>query len=305
LPRIALVSAAAALPLDEDLPPLADAVRRAGAQVATPCWDDPAVDWGGFDLAVLRSTWDYVERIDEFLGWARRCAALTRLCNPPDVVAWNTDKHYLAHLHRAGVPVVPSRFVEPGDDPAATLRHFLDGGAAALSAGAAQPFDEFVVKPSIGAGSRDTARYRRADAATALQHLARLVVKERCSTLLQPYLARVDETGETALIYFDGQPSHAIRKGPLLRLDAGLVAGLFAPEDISAREPGEDEQALAAAAHAAIPFTAPLYVRIDMIRDAAGAPVVLELEMTEPSLFFPHAPGSADRLARLLVARCG
>lgn len=304
MPRIALVTALEALPLDEDLPPLADAVRRAGAQVDMPCWDDPAVDWGAFDLAVLRSTWNYVERIDEFLGWARRCAAQTRLCNPPDLVAWNTDKHYLAHLHRAGVPVVPSRFVEPGEEAAGALQHFLAGGAAALSAGEAQPFDEFVVKPTIGAGSRDTARYRRSDAGKALQHLTRLVATEQRSALLQPYLARVDEAGETALIYFDGRPSHAIRKGPLLQLDAGLVAGLFAPEDITPREPGDDERALAAAAHAAIPFPAPLYVRIDMIRDAAGAPVVLELEMTEPSLFFPHAPGSADRLARLLVARC-
>jgi O-ureido-D-serine cyclo-ligase len=297
------VSTFDALALDEDLPPLVAALERLGANVSTPCWDDSAVDWSSFDLAVLRSTWNYVERIDEFRAWTRRCSQQTRLFNPPAVVDWNTDKHYLVHLHRAGVAVVPSRFVEPGDDPRAALQHFLTGAADSLSAGRAAPFDQFVIKPSIGAGSRDTARYRRNDTERALAHLSRLVADERRSALLQPYLASVDAAGETALIYFGGAPSHAIRKGPLLQLDSALVAGLFAPEEITARQPGADEQALAAAACAAIPFAAPLYARIDMIRDERGAPVILELEMTEPSVFLLHAPGSAERLARLLVAR--
>lgn len=301
--HIALVSAREALALDEDLPPLVEALRRAGAQASTPCWDDAAVDWAAFDLAVLRSTWDYVERIVEFRAWARRCALQTRLLNPPALVDWNTDKHYLAHLHRAGVPVVPTRFVEPGEEAARSMRQFLAGGPDSLSAGHECDFDQFVVKPSIGAGSRDTARYRRTDAHNALEHLSRLVETERRSAMLQPYLASVDTIGETALIYFGGEASHAIRKGPLLSLDAGLVEGLFAPEEISAREPGDDERLLAAAAHAAIPFDAPLYARIDMIRDGQGAPVILELEMTEPSLFFAHAPGSAERLAALLIDR--
>jgi len=303
LPHIALVSTFDALALDEDLPPLAEALVRLDATVSMPCWDDAAVDWSAFDLAVLRSTWNYVERIDEFRAWTRRCAQQTRLFNPPEVVDWNTDKHYLAHLHRAGVPVVPSRFVEPGDEPRAALQHFLTGTADSLSAGRAVPFDQFVIKPSIGAGSRDTARYRCTDVDGALAHLSRLVADERRSALLQPYLASVDTAGETALVYLGGEASHAIRKGPLLRLDSALVAGLFAPEDIAARQPGADERALAAAAYAAIPFDAPLYARIDMIRDDRGAPVILELEMTEPSMFFEHAPGSADRLAALLIAR--
>lgn len=304
MPHIALVSAQAALDLDEDMPLLVAALQRAGAQVSTPCWDDPAVDWAGCDVALLRSTWDYVDRIDEFLAWARGCAARTRLLNPPDVVAWNTDKHYLAHLHRAGVPVVPTRFVEPGDSAWRALDAFLEGGQGTVTAGAAVPFTQFVIKPSIGAGSRDTARYRVSERERARSHLVRLVETERRSAILQPYLDRVDEAGETALMYFGGEPSHAIRKGPLLRLDEGLVQGLFAPEDITVREPDPEERALAAAAYAAIPFAAPLYARIDMIRDAQGRPRVLELELTEPSLFFAHAAGSADRLARMLLTRC-
>jgi hypothetical protein len=303
LPHIALVTTFEALALDEDMPPLVAALEHAGAIVSTPCWDDAAVDWSSFDLAVLRSTWNYVERIGEFRDWTRRCAQRTRICNAPQVVDWNTDKHYLVHLHRAGVPVVPSRFVEPGDDARTALQHFLAGTGDSLSAGRAVPFDQFVVKPSIGAGSRDTARYRRSDVEHALAHLSRLVDAERRSALLQPYLSSVDERGETALIYLGGEASHAIRKGPLLRLDGGPVEGLFAAEDITPREPDTDEQAVAAAACAAIPFDPPLYARIDMIRDDQGAPVVLELEMTEPSVFLGHAPGSAERFARLLLAR--
>jgi hypothetical protein len=304
LPHIALVSAETALPLDEDMPPLVAALRALGAEVATPSWDDPAIDWSQFDVALLRSTWDYVERIDEFLDWARLCGTRTRLANPAEVVAWNTDKHYLVDLHLAGVRVVPTRFVEPGSDAGVELDRFLRGGTGSVTAGCpGEAFEQFVVKPSIGAGSRDAARYRRDDHDRALEHLSRLVTRERRSAMLQPYLASVDTMGETALMYFAGRPSHAIRKGPLLRLGAGLVEGLFAPEEITAREPTADEQALAAAAHAALPFAEPpLYARIDMIRAGDGDAVVLELELTEPSVFLVHAPGAAERLARAVVA---
>jgi hypothetical protein len=304
LAHIALVSAEAALRLDEDMPPLVEAFRCLGVQVSTPSWDAPDVDWSRFDLALLRSTWDYVERIDEFLAWAVECGRRTRLFNPAAVVAWNTDKHYLAELDATGVAVVPTRFVEPGADPATSLHTFLAGGTGALSAGTPSDFDQFVVKPTVGAGSRDAARYRRGDDdVRALAHLQRLIDVERRSAMLQPYLASVDTEGETALLYLGGVPSHAIRKGPLLRLDDGLVAGLFAPEDIRPRVAGQDEQALATAALGTLPFELPLYARVDMVRDAAGRPVVLELELTEPSLFLSHAPGSADRLARAALSR--
>ncbi len=302
MPHIALVSADAALPLDEDMPPLVEALQRLGAEVSTPSWDARVVDWSRFDLALLRSTWDYVDRLAEFLAWTRACEAQTRLVNPATVVAWNTDKHYLAQLHAAGVAVVPTRFVEPGADVHREFAAFLAGGPASLSAGSPCVFDQFVVKPTVGAGSRDAARYRHGDRARALAHLQRLVERQRRSAMLQPYLGAVDAAGETALMYLGGAPSHAIRKGPLLRLDDGLVAGLFAPEDIRPRDPTPDEHALGASAYAAIPFAPPLYARIDMIRDDAGTPLVLELELTEPSLFFAHAPGSADRLARAVLA---
>jgi glutathione synthase/RimK-type ligase-like ATP-grasp enzyme len=287
---IALVSARAAYALDEDLPPLQAALQAAGAEVRVADWDDSAVDWASFDLALLRSTWDYTERLREFLTWVDRASSRTRLLNPPAVVRWNTDKHYLAELAQAGVPTVPSTFVEPGEDASAALDTFL----------ARQACREFVVKPSVGAGSRDTQRYGRTELGAAIAHARRLLEAQR-SVLLQPYLDRVDQDGETALICFSGRFSHAIRKWPLLPPGAAATTGLFAPEQITPRVPGQDELRLAERVLAAIPFGLPLYARVDLIRDADGAPCLLELELTEPSLFFAHAPGSAERFAAVVL----
>jgi glutathione synthase/RimK-type ligase-like ATP-grasp enzyme len=302
-PRIALVSARDALPLDEDMPPLVSALQGTGFEVETPAWDDASVDWHRYQLAVLRSTWDYVERLDEFLSWADSCGRATRLENPPAIVRWNTDKHYLNDLARAGVPVVATNFVEPGADPATALSMFLSGHQPTdAGAGSGPDFDEFVVKPTVGAGSRDTARYGRAEVERARTHVERLLEAGR-SAMLQPYLRSVDAAGETAVIYLGGSYSHAVRKGPLLKPGTGFVEGLFAPEEIGPRTPGRDELDVAARAYRAIGDVGPVYARIDLVRDGSNRPVVLELELTEPSLFLSHAPDSAGRFARALASR--
>jgi len=305
--HVALVTAAAARNLDEDLPPLEQALRALpGIQVSIVNWDDPGADWSGFDVALLRSAWDYSERLDEFLGWAARVSALTRLLNPLAVVRWNTDKHYLRDLARVGITTVPSEFIEPGEDAAAALDLFIamhcSGGDSTAGAGGAGKEPEFVVKPAIGAGSRDAQRYGQSERDAAVAHAVRLLAARR-SVLLQPYLDRVDEHGETALIFFAGRFSHAIRKGPLLRRGEGPTRGLFAEEQITARKPSDDEVRVATRTLGAIPFAKPLlYARVDVIHDADGAPRVLELELTEPSLFFAHAAGSATRFAEEVQA---
>lgn len=294
MPKFALVTASAARATDEDLAPLEAALRALGVEVSIVDWDDAGVDWARLDMAVLRSCWDYTERYVEFLIWAERISHLTRLVNPFEVVRWNTDKHYLAELEAAGVAIVPSRFVEPDHDAADVLRSFLDNHADAA---------ELVVKPAIGAGSRDAQRHAREDVHSAGQHVRRLLDAGR-SVLLQPYLDRVDEVGETALIHFNGCYSHAIRKGPLLLRGQGPTDALYAPEQILAREPSADERALAGQVLAALPFPAPpTYSRVDLIRAADGRPMLLELELTEPSLFFAHAPDSALRFAEVLLDR--
>ena len=292
-PHVALVTARAARGLDEDLPPLERALREAGAHVAIAEWDDPEVDWARFDLALLRSTWDYSQRLPEFLDWAHRISHRVRLLNPFDVVRWNTDKHYLGELVRAGVPVVPSMFVEPGEDAEPALTAFLEAHPDA---------EDFVVKPCIGAGSRDAQRHGRAERVAATAHVRRLLDARR-SVLLQPYLPRVDTEGETALLFFDGEFSHAIRKGPLLQRNAEATRALFAAEHITPRRPSDDEIDVARRALAAISFAQPLlYARVDLIRDD-DSPRLLELELTEPSVFLDHADGAAERFAAAILRR--
>jgi hypothetical protein len=292
---VALVSARAARGLDEDMPPLIAAFAALGATAEIADWDEPGIDWARFDLALLRSAWDYTERLPQFLAWVRRTAALTQLLNPAAVVRWNSDKHYLMELARAGLPVVSTAFIEPGTDAAARLAEFLARHAC----------EELVVKPAVGAGSRDARRHARTATAEILAHISPLLAARR-SVMLQPYLPRVDEHGETALIYLAGRFSHAIRKGALLPAGAPSTGALFAPEDISPRRPGADELQVGERILAQLPFGELLYARIDLIRDEEGAPCLLELELTEPSLFFAHGPGSAERLAQGALARvCG
>ncbi|HEY0767866.1 MAG TPA: hypothetical protein VGD47_07900, partial [Steroidobacteraceae bacterium] len=247
---VALVSARAARALDDDMAPLLAAFGAAGAHAQIVDWDEPEADWARFDAALLRSAWDYTERLPEFLAWIDRVAALTTLLNPAPVVRWNADKHYLLELARQGVPVVASSFAEPGTDPADVLEQFLRR----------HPCAELVVKPAVGAGARATRRHARTALPEMLAHIGQLLAAQR-SVLLQPYLEGVDRDGESALIYIAGRFSHAIRKGPLLPLGAPSTGALFAPEEISVRDPGADELAAAERALAALPFGVLLYAR--------------------------------------------
>lgn len=284
--KLALATAFGAFSLDEDLPPLLEACAEAGIQAQALAWDDPTVGWARFDAVLLRSTWDYTGRLPEFLAWCERTAAVTRLWNPPDVVRWNTDKRYLGELARQGVPVIESHFLAPGDDPA-TL----------------PDLEEFVVKPTVGAGSRDAQRYVRSERAAAIEHARRLLDQDR-HVLVQPYLKAVDEQGETALLFFDGQFSHAIRKGPLLKRGQGPTRALFAAEHIQSRTPSAAEHEVAAKALAALPFDTLPYARVDLLPSADG-PQLLELELTEPSVFLPYGPGAADRFVAALKRHLG
>ena len=289
--RVALVTARAARGLDEDMPPLTAALTAAGARSEIVDWDDAEAEWSSFDIVVPRSAWDYAERLPEFLAWAEHVAQLTILVNPLAVVRWNTDKHYLGELARAGAPVVPTSYLEPGADAGRTLDEFL----------AAHACRELVAKPAVGAGSRDARRHARGNRAEILAHVEPLLAARR-SVMLQPYLESVDREGETALMYIDARFSHAIRKGALLPAGGPSTAGLFAPEEIAPRTPAQDELAAAERILAAMPFGKLLYARVDLLRDAAGTPRLLELELTEPSFFLSHAPGSAERFAAALLS---
>lgn len=293
-PRVALVTCAELPELEEDDRLLLAPLREYGVAVEPAVWDDPGVDWSGYRLVVLRSPWDYPLRRDEFVGWAD---TVPNLANPADIVRWNTDKRYLAELAAAGLPTVPTTWLAPG-----TAWRPPSGG-------------EYVVKPAIGAGSVDTGRYDLADAqqrGLALAHVRRLGAAGR-TAMVQPYLSAVDTAGETALIFLAGPEgltySHAIRKHAMLTgPDTGASAEeLFHREQISPRTPSSAELAIAERVLTAVPGGPDrlLYARVDVIPDADGAPVLVELELTEPSLFLAHAPGAARRFAAAIARRVG
>ena len=289
-PAVLLATCAQLPEGDEDERLLPAALAQRGIDSRFAVWDDPGVEWEAAGLVVVRSTWDYIVKRDAFLAWAD---GVPSLLNHTAVLRWNTDKVYLDDLVHAGLPVVPTAFVLPGGP-----RPPLHG--------------EVVVKPVVSAGSRDTARFGPEGHRAAHGHLTALQEAGR-TAMVQPYLPSVDVRGESALLYLGGEYSHAIRKGPILRPGADplgrddVVAGLFAAEDISPREPTGAERAAADAVvdHLHARFGTLLYARIDLVEDERGAPRVLEVELTEPSLFLAHAPGAPARLAEAVEQALG
>jgi hypothetical protein len=258
---------------DPDEPLLIQALARAGVRAVGMPWDS-AVDWPSYDLVVVRSTWDYVGRREEFLAWA---AAVPRLANAASVLRWNTDKRYLAGFAAAGVPVVPTTYV---------TREF------------APPSGEYVVKPTVSAAAMDTARYGPDDRAAARAHVDRLLAAGR-EVMLQPYVASVETAQETSLLYLGGAFSHGARKGRVLD---GLGALSPTEWELGPRQPSaaEHEVARQVLAQVSEPL---LYARVDLLAGPAG-PVLLELELTEPFLFLAMSEPAADRFAAAIAAWC-
>jgi hypothetical protein len=282
--KLAWVTTAAARGRDDDEPLAVAALERAGVTVDVVDWDDARVRWSAYDRTVLRSTWDYPERLPQFRRWLRSVQDVTDLRNSLDVVEWNLDKHYLADLDRAGVPITPTTFLEPGDE-------------------LVPPDGDYVLKPAIGAGSRDAASYGPGQAEPARAHVRRLHDRG-ISVLVQPLLASVALDGEWPLVFLGGRYSHAASKRVTLPR-AGVVDDLFAAETNAAHAADDEQLAVAGAAVDVVArrFGAPTYARVDLVRDDAGHARVLELELVEPSLFLPQAgSGAVERMVAALTA---
>jgi glutathione synthase/RimK-type ligase-like ATP-grasp enzyme len=269
--RVALATCREVPDLDPDDRPLIPALADRRVDAIAAVWDDPAEDWAHYDLVVLRSTWDYAERRDEFLAWAR---SLPRVLNPVEVLDWNTDKRrYLGDLERAGVPIVPTEFVSPSE--------VLEPQAEA-----------FVVKPSVSAGGRRSASFEPSELGAARELVSR-IHRDGGTAMVQPYLGDVDEK---ALAYLDGSYSHALgRRVPLPA--AGEREVLYLDEQLAPAEATGAERATAAAALACAPGEL-LYGRVDLVDGA-----VLELEVTEPSLYLAFGEGAVERFAAVIAAR--
>jgi len=286
-----LVTSRAAWGIDDDMPLLKAALEAAGISWRELAWDDDLDDaiWASCALSVVRSTWDYHRRLDDFRAWIDRVDRLSVLANSAAVLRWNIDKHYLLEAQAAGLPIVPTVFVEPSTDDS-----WVSQVEALLASG------HVVVKPCVSAGSNDTERHD--EVASAVRHVRDLLDAAR-SVMVQPYLSRVDSDDETGLVFMGGAFSHAFAKGPLLSAPKDVAGDLFARERIDPREPSSAELALGERAMAWLDqrFGTLLYARIDLLPTDDG-PVIVELELTEPSLFLAMHPAAPSNIARAIGA---
>jgi hypothetical protein len=252
------------------------------------CWDDESVAWDSYDRVVIRSTWDYTDRLEQFVAWVARVGP-ERLRNRPELVRFNVDKRYLTLLSAA---TVPTTFVAPGE-PAPVLS------------------GEIVVKPTVSAGARDTGRFAPAAHALALELIERIHASDR-SALVQPYLRSVDAEGEHAHVFLGGRYSHTLRKHAVLRADEiapttgdelNVATAMLREDLVVAAEPDPLQLRFAEGVVEEISalFGTPVYLRVDLVMDA-GRPLLLELEAVEPTLYLELVPGSAQRFAAAILA---
>jgi len=265
---------------DSDL--LVECLAAVGVISERVAWDSESVEWSDYSGVVIRSTWDSVDRPSEYLDWIDRISSTTRLANPAAAIAWNFDKSYLRDLEAEGIPTIPTQWVSPGSRWSV-------------------PDADFIVKPAIAAGARNTALYSPSSSARAVEHVGSLGTIGQ-TAMIQPYLRSLEVSGETSIVLIAGQTSHAMLKGAFLRLDEGVIDKPWERATfLGICEPSTRQLAVAAAAFAVAARRTHdelLYARIDVIEDGDEEPIVLEVELIDPLLFLTDAPHAADELAR-------
>ncbi|MFH1110840.1 MAG: hypothetical protein V1790_16830 [Planctomycetota bacterium] len=256
------------------------ALREAGVRAEMIAWDDPTAGLAGFDLCVLRSTWNYYTAPNAFLSWVEKAARTTKLLNPVDAIRWNIHKGYLRNLDARGVPVVPTVWLSRGSD--AQFHNILEGNG----------WSQAVIKPTVSAASFQTRRYALDEADTAQEFLTSLLLDR--DVMVQRYMPSVENRGERAIVWIGGELTHVVTKRPRFTSDMEHVSAAEAPTS-------EDRNI----ADRAISLVAGelLYARVDVMRDPAGALRLSELELIEPSLFMQQHRPALERLVSTIVKR--
>lgn len=284
MPIVALATCAALPALDDDSRLLIPALEALGIDASPVIWSDPAVQWAAYDLVVVRSTWDYSARRDEFLAWADSQDP-DRLWNPAMLLRWNTHKGYLREFEKGGVPIVPTRWQAAGTT--VSLTDVMD----------AEGWTEAIVKPAVSAGARHTVLVDRADTAEG-QALLVQELRHR-DMMIQPYLSAVATSGELSLLYFDGRFSHAVRKTPApgdFRVQE-RHGGATVPVEVTASERATGRRVLDTLA------VETLYARVDLLPGADDQLLLVELEIVEPGMFLRMDGAAASRFAEGIARR--
>lgn len=262
---------------------LAAALALEGIEAVATSWTDHVTDaagLAGFPLILPMIVWGYHR---DHRRWLQACATWTAadlpLANPAAVLAWNSDKTYLARLAERGVPT-PETIWSDGVTADTVAAAFASTGA-----------DQLIVKPTVSGGAWRTLR---------LSPGQPIGEAPEGSAMIQPYLPTIETLGETSLLFFDGVFSHAVNKRPVggeFRIQVQF-GGLYTP----VTDPPAGAMALARQVLAAIDEPL-LYARIDMVSDANGNWLLMEAELIEPDLYLDHDPARGAGLARAVRAR--
>jgi glutathione synthase/RimK-type ligase-like ATP-grasp enzyme len=267
--------------LDDDAK-LIKHLEKKGLRVKRVDWANPSFDWSSTQMAVLRTTWDYFDQFDLFSQWLEQLKTKTHLVNSYRQVEWNLDKHYLADLEAKGIPVPPTYFAEKGCT--LTLEEII----------ATQKWSDVVIKPAVSGAGRHTYAVTKTNRAKHESIFADLVKAE--AMLVQPFLEQIKTKGEVALLFFDGNYSHAVLK----RAKAGDFrvqddfGGTAVPYEATAAMITFSEKVLAACEEC------PTYARVDLVWDNKDELVVSELELIEPELWLRHSDAAAAMFAEAL-----
>lgn len=258
---------------------LRDALIGLGFTVTRTYWDDPDYDWSATRAVVFRTIWDYFERYEEFIVWARSIQHKTILINPLSLVEWNIDKHYLQDLEQKGIAIVKTHFVDSGNHQ--SLAEVCK----------TNHWKNIVIKPAISGAAFHTYKMLQQDIEDG-EVLFKSLVSER-DMLVQEYLPTITTRGEASLMVFNGKYTHAIIKRAKpgdfrVQDDFGGTVHPYQPM------PGEIEFAEQVFASC---NPLPAYGRADIVWDEAGNFLLSELEIIEPELWVRNYPPAAISFA--------
>lgn len=268
--------------LDPDNALLLPALAERDLQAHPAVWNDPHIDWSIPRVTVVRSTWNYHLHRSAFLNWAEHVSDLGDLWNPLALLRWNTHKFYLRDLERSAIPIIPTRWLEQGTT--------VDLARAISQQG----WRKAIIKPAVSASAYATLLVTAETMQLSQSHLDRLLTTH--DMLLQPFIETVTSSHERSLVYIESEFTHAVERKPALNLEPSAEERLVTPE--------EDELLLAQKILGMLP-SPPLYARVDLIHDEAGALRLMELELVEPTLWLRLAPHAVQRFADAIAKRAG
>lgn len=248
-----------------------------GFQVEDVAWDDAKADWSSYAAAIIGTTWDYWDRLDEFLAALERIEGQTRLFNGSALVRWNARKTYLRELETKGAKLIPTLWLDVADEAAAKAAFDTLGS------------DDLVFKRQVGAGAKDQHRLKRGEPIPELRH----------PMMVQPFLKMIQDEGELSFIFIDGEFCHALVK----RAQPGdyRIQSTYGGREEKIT-PSADDLAAARVIIGTLE-EAPLYGRVDMLRGPDGGLLLMELEVIEPYLYPIEGPELGERLARGVARR--